>query len=127
MRIAFIVLLALHGIAHLPGFVVAWQFGVLRDMPYHTTLLSGRMDVGDGGIRVLGVLWLLVGVAFEIAAAGAIWHKAWWAPLTAVAAAISLGMTLLQLPEARIGAVVNVVILCLLALGQYATWEKMIL
>jgi hypothetical protein len=39
-------------------------------VPYRTTLLAGSIDVGVVGIRVVGVAWLLVAVAFAALAVG---------------------------------------------------------
>ena len=56
--------LALHGLVHLMGTTVYLKLGELEGMPYRTTLLDGRWDLGDGGIRVVGVLWAVAAVAF---------------------------------------------------------------
>ena len=53
MRIALGIFLILHGVAHLPGFVVPWRLANIKDVPYKTTLLSGRFDIGDAGIGLL--------------------------------------------------------------------------
>lgn len=58
MRIALAVRMALHGVAHAPGFVGSWRLAALEGMPYHTTLLGGAIDVGDAGMRVVGLAWL---------------------------------------------------------------------
>jgi hypothetical protein len=63
-------LLLLHGVVHLLGFVVPWQLAEPEGFPYKTTLLSGRLDVGPVGIRVVGVIWLLVALALVVAAIG---------------------------------------------------------
>lgn len=58
MRMALALFLLVHGTAHLPGFTLAWRLTSNPDMPYTTTLLGGLVDVGEAGIRVVGVLWL---------------------------------------------------------------------
>lgn len=119
IRIAFAVFLVLHGIAHGVGFASAWRLGEFRDAPPDTTLLAGRLDVGGSGMRVMGVLWLVTGAAFVLAAAGVWRDAAWWLPVTASVAVVSLAMSILGLPEARIGVVIDVLILAsLLFMGR---------
>jgi hypothetical protein len=80
----------LHGAAHLPGFVVSWRLAELAEMQYRTTLLAGALDVGDVGIRIVGVVWLVAAVGFWVAGAGALAGRAWWVPLALRVAALSL-------------------------------------
>ena len=114
IRIAFAVFLVLHGIAHGVGFAAAWRLGEFGDAPLDTTLLAGRLDVGVAGIRAVGILWLLTGLAFVVAAFG-VWRKAGWGlAVTTAVAVVSLGMSILGLPEARIGVAINTLILAVL-------------
>ncbi len=41
-------------------------------MPFKNTLLSGLLDVEDVGIRIVGILWLLIGLAFAMVGVGII-------------------------------------------------------
>lgn len=122
MNIALAVLLALHGVAHWAGFVVAWRLTSFEEMPYGTTLLAGRIDVGDIGIRVVGVLWLLTGIAFLVIAAGAAWRRPWWPSMALVVTLVSITMSLLGWPDSRIGVYLNLGILAVLALGSVYGW-----
>ena len=117
MRFLLAILMTLHGVAHGVGFVVTWRLTDLQDMPHDTTLLSGTVDVGETGIRVVGVLWLITGIAFLVAAAAALLGAAWWPTLTVVAALVSLPLSIAGWPEARIGVVVDVILLLLIAAG----------
>ncbi len=47
--IAFIIFM--HGLVHLLYFVSYWPITELEQVPYKTTLLNGRWDVGSGGIH----------------------------------------------------------------------------
>jgi hypothetical protein len=120
LRVGFAILLLAHGIAHLPGLLGAWRLATFPELPYHTTLLAGRLDVGDGGMRVMGALWLVVALAFVAAATGAFLGRGWWTSLAVAAALASLALCALEWPAARIGAVVNGVILGGLLVGQRA-------
>lgn len=106
---------AAHGVAHLPGFVSAWRLAELSELPYRTTLLGGRLDVGDAGMRIVGGLWLLLAVAFVAAAVGLATHAGWVTPLLRVAAIASMVWCLTAWPEARIGVAVNVGLIVVLA------------
>ena len=122
MRLALALLCVLHGIAHWVGFVVAFQLADLEEAPYGTTLLGGRFDVGDTGIRVMGVLWLVAGLAFMVSAVGAWGHREWWPSLTIGLAAFSLLLCLLGWPDSRIGVLVNVALLLLLTFAVRQGW-----
>lgn len=122
MRQALAVLFVLHGIAHGMGFAVPWGLVESEEVPYGTTLLAGRIDVGDAGIRAVGVLWLLVGVAFVVTGVGAWLQQGWWWATAVWVAAASLAMSVMGWPEARIGVVLNVVLLALLLLGSRVGW-----
>lgn len=122
MRVAIVTLMLLHGFAHLPGFAGSWRLTTFPDFPYHTTLLSGRLDVGDAGMRVVGTLWLLVALAFAVSAFGAVRHAHWWAGAAFVTALVSLALCALEWPAARIGAPVNVAIIAALVAGRNLGW-----
>ncbi|MBN2077583.1 MAG: ABC transporter permease [Spirochaetes bacterium] len=119
MRIIAGIFLALHGISHLVGFVVPWKIATLKEEPYKTTLLSGSINVGDIGIRVVGILWLLAAAGFIAAAAGAFAQSQWWRPLSLGLSVFSFFLCILGLPGARIGILANVIILLYLTVGGY--------
>lgn len=111
------IVVALHGLVHLLGTVAYLRIAEIPELPYKTTLLAGRVEVGDLGMGLFGVAWGVVGVAF-VALAAASWvgwrgTRAW---LAGVAAA-SLILTLLDLEVAVVGAAVDVAILIALAAG----------
>ncbi len=111
VRLILAPLLALHGAVHVLGFVVPWKLAEPEGFSYSTTLLCGRIDVGDGGIRVIGVVWLLVALAFVGVGAGLWFRAAWWWPAALAVTAISLVLTVFSLPQAVAGVVLNVVLL----------------
>jgi len=57
-------LLLIHGLIHFLGFIAYWQIAELEDLPYKTTLIFGAIDIGDGGIRVFGLFWVLAGAGY---------------------------------------------------------------
>jgi hypothetical protein len=110
MRFLLAALLIVHGVAHLVGFAVPWRLVASPDVAYRTTILAGTIDVGDTGARVLGILWLLV--ASGLVLLGSVLFSG-----VGVRAAVLplLGFSLLLCfvgwPDARIGVVVNIVLL----------------
>jgi hypothetical protein len=77
MRVLLGMVLVLHGLVHLIGFVVPWRLADLSSegFVYKTTLLAGNLDIGAVGIQGVGVLWLLAAIGF--------WQGANWWHLTA--------------------------------------------
>jgi hypothetical protein len=117
MRFVLASFLLAHGVAHLVGFVSSWKLATLAELPYKTTVFSGRVDVGDAGIRVMGVLWLLAALAFLVAAIAVATEAGWAVRLTVVGVIASLMLCLAGWPDARIGVAVNVGLVLLLAIG----------
>lgn len=118
MRFLVAFLLLAHGIAHLVGFAAAWKLGEFPALPYKTTILAGSVDLGEGGIRLMGVAWVLLAVAFAAAAVGLALRQPWWSVTAWWAIGVSALVCVLNWPEARIGLAFNgllVVILFLLA------------
>jgi hypothetical protein len=111
LRIAAAAVVALHGLIHLIGFVVPWGISAVEGFPYRTTALGGTLALGEAGVRIVGIAWLVCAAGFVLAGLG-IWRQASWAlPLTATLAVVSTGICVLGLPEAFAGIVVNAAIL----------------
>src|SRR3990170_2517992 len=110
-RIGTIALLSVHGLVHLIGFVVPWKIASPEGFTYNTTILAGRVELGDGGIRSFGVLWLLATVAFVLAAVGLWAGQSWWWPLAIGVSIASIALCVLGLPDAWIGILANPLVL----------------
>lgn len=117
MRIALAFLMTLHGVAHLVSFIEAWRLIPEAGFPYKTTIFAGRVDLGDAGTRAFGMIWLVVAVAFMLAAAGAVVDATWWTPLALGVAASSLILSSVELPQARPGLAINLAIIATLLVG----------
>jgi hypothetical protein len=117
MRFALAVLLAAHGVAHLPGFLASWKLANLPELPYKTTLFAGAIDVGAAGVRLAGALWLMAALAFLIAAAGVVAEARWGMRLAVFAVIGSMALCAAGWPDARIGFAVNVVFAVALTFG----------
>lgn len=117
MRILLALVLFAHGVAHLPGFVVSWRLASFAELPYRTTVFAGRLDLGDAGIRAMGLMWLALAVAFVVAAGGLLLEAPWWRIVARAAIAVSLLVCMAALPETRIGVLANV------ALAAWLVWS----
>jgi hypothetical protein len=116
--IAAAAVLSLHGVIHLMGTAAYLRLAEVRGLPYRTTLLGGRWEPGDGGMRVVvGVLWTVAAVGFVAAAVA--WLTGWeaWRQALAAVALLSLSLTALDWSRAYVGVVVNLAVLAVLWLG----------
>ena len=113
MRLALSVLLIAHGVAHIVGFVVPWKLMVSPEVPYRTTILAGTIDIGDSGVRIVGVFWLMAGLAFVLLGSALLAGMTVRAYLFAMLG-VSLTLCAVGWPDARIGVVVNVVVIAIL-------------
>ena len=122
MRIILALILIGHGFAHLSGFFLSWRIATLKDTPYKTTILAKSLNIGDLGIRVVGILWLLAALAFPVSAIAVVTQAPWWLFSTSIVTAFSFLLCVLEWPEARIGAFVNLAIAALLLAGRHRNW-----
>jgi hypothetical protein len=112
VTIVLALLLLAHGFAHLVGFVGPWKIGAPDPKrPYTTTLLAGRLDGGDTGSRVVGILWLGGAAAFGVLALAVLTSAFWWQPAAVWIASYSLVLAILGLPGSWAGIGVNAVLL----------------
>jgi hypothetical protein len=122
MRIVLAVLMAGHGIAHLPGFLVSWQLRAFPELPFRTTIFGTALDIGAIGIRIVGALWLAAAVAFVVLAGATLARAPWWHPVAYGLTALSAVLCLAGWPEARLGLVANAVIVIVIAVGDRSGW-----
>ncbi|HEY1304289.1 MAG TPA: hypothetical protein VGF24_12100 [Vicinamibacterales bacterium] len=117
MRYLLAVLLLVHGVAHLPGFLVAYGKASFPEVPYRTTVF-GALDIGATGARAIGLAWLALSFSF-VALAAVLALRLNVTPMMFPAV---LGMSALlcaaEWPEARLGFVANTVIAALLVVAE---------
>lgn len=121
MLIVATIVLFLHGLIHLMGTAAYLKLAVIQQLPYKTTVLGGRWDLGASGIAVYGVLWAVAAVGFVVAALAFWFGWAGWQPLLLGVTLLSLMLTGLDWNVAYAGVIVNVVLLVLLWLGPRIT------
>ncbi|MBI5034296.1 MAG: ABC transporter permease [Chloroflexi bacterium] len=113
IRIIAAVVLFFHGLIHLMGTVVYMKLGTLEQFAYKTTILNGRVDLGESGIYIFGVLWALAAIGFVVTAAGLIAKWKWNPSLLVGVSIFSLLLTALDYKIAFTGVLVNIVILAI--------------
>jgi uncharacterized membrane protein YphA (DoxX/SURF4 family) len=123
MRMLLGALFIVHGVAHFVGFVVPWKLISATDVPYRTTILAGRIDLGDAGIRAVGIVWLMLGLA--CIGIGTAWLTGRSFPPGAILVSlVSLVFCVIGWPDAKIGVVVNLLLLVALVAGQRFEWIR---
>jgi hypothetical protein len=116
------VFLILHGLVHLLWFVVPWRITTVNGLPYSTSVLAGRIEVGAAGVRIVGLLWLAAVVPWVAAGLGLMALAPWWQALAVGAALFSSVLCVLGLPEAKWGVLIDLIILALLFLNGRFHW-----
>ena len=111
------IVLVLHGLIHLMGTAAYLKLAVIPQLPYKTTVLDGRWELGASGIAVYGGLWAIAAIGFIVAAVALLASWNWWQPLLIVVTLLSLALTALDWDVAYTGVIVNIVILGILWLG----------
>lgn len=116
------VLMLLHGFAHFVGVAGSWGLLPREQRAQRTTIMSGRVDLGPRGMQAWGVLWAVAAVAFVVVAVGLATGQPWWFTAALGAAIASLLLTLAEVPDARIGTLINVAIISALVMGRHFNW-----
>jgi hypothetical protein len=109
MRIAFLILVIVHGLIHLFGFVKA--FG-LSDVKQLTQTIS----------KHFGVIWLLAFIFFVIAAIMFAFKNSYWWLFGLIALVTSQVLIIFFWHDAKFGTIANVIILIVSIVG-YGTWS----
>jgi hypothetical protein len=105
-------LLLIHAMAHLVGFV--WPWWIMEPLPYDGSAAGSAMFLDDASMRALSVLWLATAVAFGIAALACLFGRRSWRDITTGAAAASLVLSIACWPGSLLGVAINVAILAVL-------------
>ena len=122
MKIIIAIFLCLHGIAHLVGFVVPFKIANLEEMPYKTTMLNGSFNIGEIGIKIVGILWLMTAIAFFVSVYFIFSHSPLWLVFTIIIILFSMILCILGWPDSKIGVFANFFILLVLFILQWLDW-----
>lgn len=108
MKIAFILLLVVHGLIHLMGFSKAFELLSLQQL---------RLDIP----KQLGLIWLLAGLLFIIAALFFLFKNNYWWIFSFTALITSQLLIISSWQDAKYGTIVNVIVL-LASIGGISTY-----
>jgi hypothetical protein len=111
------VFIILHGLAHLMATSVYWQLTESPDLVYDTAVLGGRVDLGENGIWLYGLLWLIAGLGTALAGIALFTRAAWAKPLLLAVTVFSLALCVLVIEAAKVGILINLAILAALLPG----------
>jgi hypothetical protein len=114
IRLVSAIILFFHGLIHLMGTMVYMKLGSLDGFPYKTSILNGRMDLGESGIYIFGMLWALAAIGFVVTAVGLFTRWKWNQSLLVGVSIFSLVLTGLDWEIASAGFIVNVAILAII-------------
>jgi len=111
------IVLILHGLIHLMGATAYMKLAEIKELPYKTTVLGGRWDLGASGIAVYGALWAVAAIGFIVVAVALLANWSWWQPVLLGVTLFSLVLTAFDWGVAYAGVIVNFAILAVLWLG----------
>jgi hypothetical protein len=88
-KILFVLLLVMHGLAHMAGPVGFWSSGS-QAFAEKAWLFSKGLTAHSAVGRAFGLVWILAVLGFVGAGLGLLFGQEWWRTLALAAAAISL-------------------------------------
>ena len=121
MKIVLAIFLFLHGFSHSVGFFVSWKISKLDNQPYKTTILYNRIDLKYFGIRIWGIIWLLISltmILFGIVVLRDFYSFNYLLILTG----ISMFFCILALPDTRIGILANILLFLFVFMNSRYDW-----
>jgi hypothetical protein len=117
MKLAIVILLFVHGLIHIMGFVHEWKFSVIRNFTGKTLI-----PLGTKSRKATGVLWLSGTLLFITAGMLLLFEPDNWWIWALVAVIISQVLIILYWKDARFGTIFNALIL-FAALAGYGSWR----
>lgn len=109
MKIAFFILLMLHGLIHLMGFAKAFQYADMKQL---------NIDIS----KPVGMVWLTATLLFVTAAILFLLEKDNWIVFSIAAILISQVIIILSWSDAKFGTIANIIILIASVIG-YGQWS----
>lgn len=114
MKITLIIIITLHGLIHLMGFIKAFSFAEVQQLSRYIS-------------RPLGIIWLITAILFFLVAVLIIMNKSWWSFFAIAAVILSQTLIFIFWSDAKFGTILNIVVLiaAVQALGSYQ-FNKMV-
>ena len=117
LRIVFLVIVLLHGLIHLMGFVKEWKLAPVSQLSGQTLI-----PLSAAGAKIAGAFWLLACLGFLWAGVAFLLKKESWWVIAALAVLVSQLLIILYWPDAKAGTVANIIVLLGL-LPAYGDWS----
>lgn len=111
LRVILGIIILAHGLIHLIGVAAYWQLVEFDDISASSEVIGGRLDVGNLGMQVLGILWLLATIGFAASAYGYVVKTDWWQPVLLSVTVVSLVVCILGWKDTIFGTATNLIIL----------------
>jgi hypothetical protein len=109
MSIGFSVVVFLHGLIHLMGFIKAFNLAAIQQL---------TLDIS----RPAGLLWLAAAVLFTATATALLLGRSWWWLIAAAALVLSQVLIIMYWRDAKFGSIANAIVLAGVILG-YGSWS----
>jgi hypothetical protein len=122
LKIILSLYLILHGGIHILGFLANFDLLKWDEITYSTKVLMGKVNLGYVGIRLLGLVWLIVMVMYIVAGIAVFSMPDWWLNLTLLATGLSMVLCILGLPDTKAGILANVFLFGFLFLDSRYDW-----
>ncbi|HPN38370.1 MAG TPA: hypothetical protein PL041_08195 [Melioribacteraceae bacterium] len=111
VNIIFIIILVAHAIAHLPGFVMSFKLAKIKELPYSTKVFFKKIEIGEIGIKIYGLIWLVLSLIFFTAVILIIFEMPVFKITIITASILSFLISVLGLPETKFGIIINSLII----------------
>ncbi len=112
--IILVLIAVFHGLIHLMGFIAYFPLAKVPELPYKTTLLSGRINLSPSGMRIYSLIWLIAAIGFVVSAVLLAIGKPAWPVLMLASVLLSIVISSLDWGVAFRGAILDVAILLVL-------------
>ncbi len=117
LRLLLVVIIIVHGLIHLLGFVKEWQLAKVPQLTGKTLIpIPGSLA------RPMGLLWLIVSCLFIGAMIAFLLKKEWWWLVAAPALLLSQVLIVLYWQDAKFGTIANVLLLPIVVVAG-AIWN----
>jgi hypothetical protein len=111
LKIIYSVFIFIHGFAHLVGFFVNWNIIKDKEIQYKTTIFNGKYDIGLLGTKILGIIWLLIGIYFGYLGYLSLSNPSFYLDIVLYLAINSLLLTFISLPDTKFGIIANILLI----------------
>ncbi|HDR88621.1 MAG TPA: hypothetical protein ENN63_03195 [Bacteroidetes bacterium] len=113
MRILFFIIIMVHGLIHLMGFIQGWDLGKVDQLSGNTLV-----PLNKNLLRAAGTGWLLATLLFLTAGAGYILEKDGWCIPALAGVVLSQILIVLYWQDAKFGTAANLIILTVTIVGM---------